>query len=287
MSDAAPDYVPLCFDRTRRLVGEAAVESLRESCVLVAGCGGVGGASAVLLARMGIGRFVLADPGTFDPPDANRQWGADTSTMGANKAEHYAALLPRIDPAVRIEVVPGGVRRENIADLVAPADAVIDGLDFGVGLDLRAALFDESRRRGAYCVSSPAVGFGTLVAASTPGGMPMDPFVSLLAAVGQRGLPPAMGRYFADATLASMNRELPRGKVPSIAVGPALSAALSATEVFVALARRDDAAWREPLCLPQVLVLDALAMTHRVVPIGELAEAMAGGPGPAAAERAG
>jgi len=270
------DETQLRFDRTRRLVGAAALERLRDSCVLVAGCGGVGGATAVLLARMGVGRFILADPGRFDPPDVNRQWAADETAMGENKAGQYAKLLKLIDPEMEVDAVPEGVTWANLEGLVEPAGAVVDGLDYSVGLDLRSALFARSRARGAYCVSTPAIGFGTLVAASSPGGEPMDSFVSLLALVGERGLPPAMGRFFAAPTLAAMNRELPRGKVPSIAVGPALCGAYAATEVFLALAAAAEPGWRAPLCLPRVLVLDALGATHQVVDIEELHAAMGG-----------
>ncbi|MCU0290407.1 MAG: ThiF family adenylyltransferase [Thermoanaerobaculaceae bacterium] len=277
------EYSSLFLDRTQRLIGPAAVACLRDACVLVAGCGGVGGATAVLLARMGIGRFVLADPGCFDPPDANRQWAADTSAMGANKAEHYAGLLTRINPEVRIEVVPEGVRADNVAALVEPADIVVDGLDLSVTLELRAALFEQARRR-AYCISSPAVGFGTLIAASVPGGAAMDPFLSLLRLVGQRGLPATMGRFFAAPTLEAMNRELPRGKVPSIAIGPAMCAVFSATEVVVALTARAGVGWREPLCLPRVLVVDALDVRHEVVPIDDLLAAMDGAAAAGSAE---
>lgn len=273
-----PGYSSTWCDRTERLVGADALRGVREGCVLMAGVGGVGGATAVLLARLGVGRFILADPGIFDPPDSNRQWGADVTALGANKAERYAEILGRINPDARIDVIPGGVTRANLPDLVEPARVVVDGLDIAVGLDLRAALFDEASRRGAYCISTPAIGFGTLVAASSPGGMSMEPFVALLRAVGQRGLPPAMGRYFAASTLAALNRELPRGKVPSIAIGPALCATYAATEVFLALNARDGGGWRAPLCLPRVLVLDALAVSQQVVTIEELHAAMGGAP---------
>lgn len=278
MTDA--EYSSTWCDRTARLIGPEPLESLRGSCVLMAGCGGVGGATAVLLARMGIGRFLLTDPGIFDPPDANRQWGADAAALGENKAERYGEILARINPDARIEVVPGGVTGDNLAALVAPADVVVDGLDLAVSLDLRARLFAEARHCGAYCISAPAVGFGTLVAASLPEGMPMDPFVDLLRAVGQRGMPPALGRYFSPSTLDALNRELPRGKVPSIAVGPALCAALSATEVAAAVTHRAGRGWRRPLCLPQALTLDTLAMRYEAVDIGTLLAAFAGGAGP-------
>src|SRR5512141_2515284 len=81
------------LQRTELLLGAEPLRTLQNATVAIPGCGGVGGATAILLARTGIGGFVLADPGTFDPPDINRQWAAATSTLGRNKADVYAELL--------------------------------------------------------------------------------------------------------------------------------------------------------------------------------------------------
>src|SRR5262245_17460563 len=57
---------PEFLERTQRLFGREALLTLRGRRIAVAGCGGVGGATSILLARLGVERFHLADPGAFD-----------------------------------------------------------------------------------------------------------------------------------------------------------------------------------------------------------------------------
>src|SRR5690242_674849 len=97
---AEPDdeYLRGFLHRTTMLLGERGVARLRDRTVAIAGCGGVGGATAITLARLGVGGFVLADPGIFDPPDLNRQWAGRRSTLGRNKTEVHAELLREINP---------------------------------------------------------------------------------------------------------------------------------------------------------------------------------------------
>ena len=83
----ADAYFDEFLNRTSRLIEPRLLKRLRQSRLLIAGCGGVGGAVALTLARLGVGQLVLADPGVFDAPDVNRQWAADSDTLGRNKAE--------------------------------------------------------------------------------------------------------------------------------------------------------------------------------------------------------
>jgi molybdopterin/thiamine biosynthesis adenylyltransferase len=264
-------YSTMLSDRTQRLVGAATVRSLRECCFAVAGCGGVGGAAAILLARMGVGRFVLADPGRFDPPDANRQWAADFESMGDNKCERYAQILSRINPTVHVSIIPEGVNAANAEALASHADVLLDCLDVSVSVDVRAALYGHCRRRGVYCLSAPVLGFGTLLAASDPNGMAMDSFVDVLKSVGRCGkLPAALHGIFAPHSMAAIERDLPTGRIPSLAIGPALGAAFASTEALIALSGRGSPFWRQPLCLPRVLAVDALSMRYEFLEISQL-----------------
>jgi molybdopterin/thiamine biosynthesis adenylyltransferase len=271
MTDIDTDYSSRFTDRTQRLVGEATVRSLRDRCFVVAGCGGVGGAAAIMLARMGVSRFLLADPGRFDPPDANRQWAANASTMGANKSRSYAEILSLINPDAHVVTVPEGVTPGNVPDIVASADVVLDCLDVSVSIDLRAKLYEHCRRRGVYCISAPVLGFGVLLAASLPDGASMDPFIELLKSVAGSGkIPAALRQVFAPMSLDAIERDLPGGKVPSLAIGPTLGAAFASTEALVVLAGRHSPIWRQPLCLPRVLAVDALRMKYEFLDIDEL-----------------
>jgi tRNA threonylcarbamoyladenosine dehydratase len=271
MINDSSQYSTLLSDRTQRLVGAATVRSLRNCCFAVAGCGGVGGAAAILLARMGVGRFVLSDPGRFDPPDANRQWAADSASMGDNKCERYAQILAQINPNIHVSVMPEGVDAGNADSLASQADVLLDCLDVSVGVNIRAALYGHCRRRGVYCLSAPVLGFGTLLAASDPNGMPMDSFVEVLKSVGRCGkLPVALHEIFAPLSMTAIERDLPTGRIPSLAIGPALGAAFASTEALIALSGRESPLWRQPLCLPRVLAVDALSMRYEFLEIGQL-----------------
>lgn len=69
------------FSRNLGLISPSEQEKLRQSRVAVLGLGGVGGVNLVTLARLGIGRFTIADPDTFELANFNRQYGAMVSTI--------------------------------------------------------------------------------------------------------------------------------------------------------------------------------------------------------------
>src|SRR5688572_3034414 len=73
------------FKRNRGLITEEEQQKLRNSRVAIAGMGGVGGVHLITLARLGIGKFTIADPDVFDVPNFNRQYGATISNLGRNK----------------------------------------------------------------------------------------------------------------------------------------------------------------------------------------------------------
>jgi tRNA A37 threonylcarbamoyladenosine dehydratase len=100
--------------RNRGLVSPAQQEALRNGAVLVAGCGSVGGAAVQPLARLGVQRFQLADPGFFELNNLNRQ-PAGIPDIDRNKAEvageHVRQINPHAQVAVHSEGSPLGTWR--------------------------------------------------------------------------------------------------------------------------------------------------------------------------------
>ena len=76
--------------------------ALRDKCVAIAGLGGVGGAHLLTLARLGVGRFSLAEFDTFELVNFNRQVGAAQSTIGSAKLEVMSAMARDINPEIEI-----------------------------------------------------------------------------------------------------------------------------------------------------------------------------------------
>ncbi len=118
---------PCRYHRQSSLLTSREQLILLDSTVVVAGCGGLGGYAAALLARLGIGRLILIDPDQFEESNLNRQLFCTVETLGMNKAVAAADALSKINPAVSTEPVEYDLRQSEY--MVAMTDAALDCLD--------------------------------------------------------------------------------------------------------------------------------------------------------------
>lgn len=91
------------FARTKLLLGEGAVEGLKEKRVLIFGIGGVGGHATEALARSGIGHLTIVDHDRVDVTNCNRQIIATQSTVGREKVAVMRERLKDINPQINID----------------------------------------------------------------------------------------------------------------------------------------------------------------------------------------
>jgi molybdopterin/thiamine biosynthesis adenylyltransferase len=166
------------FRRNRGLITEAEQQRLRDSRVAIAGMGGVGGVHLATLARLGIGKFTIADPDVFEVANFNRQYGATVSNLGRNKAEAMAEAALDIDPQLDIRVMPTGVGPDNIGQFLDGADLFVDGLDF-FSIEVRRLVFRRAADRGIWSVTAGPLGFSTAWLAFDPQGMSFDRYFDL------------------------------------------------------------------------------------------------------------
>lgn len=158
------------------LFSEEEQEKLRRAKVVIAGVGGVGGIQAMTLARFGIGELVIFDPGVFDPPDMNRQYGARASTIGRNKALVMAKMLKDANPFLTVQALdyapadPGELRV-----LCAGSALVVDAIDY-LGFDYKALFARTAREMGLYNLTAPIPDFGALLMIFAPNGMTLEEF---------------------------------------------------------------------------------------------------------------
>ena len=94
------------FLRTAMLLGEDAMERLKNAHVAVFGIGGVGGYVVEALARAGIGHLTLIDSDTISLSNLNRQLLATHSTLGMPKVEAAKARILDINPQAQVETYP-------------------------------------------------------------------------------------------------------------------------------------------------------------------------------------
>ena len=102
---------------------------LQEKRVLVVGCGGLGGHILDQLARIGIGHLRVVDGDVFEPSNLNRQLLSQVPLLGTGKAKAAAAHIARIDPHITVDAVDAFLTEENVRELIAGCDIVMDALD--------------------------------------------------------------------------------------------------------------------------------------------------------------
>lgn len=250
------------FDRNIGLVSEKELALLSQKLVVLPGCGGVGGVHAQTLARMGVGKFRVADPDCFALVNFNRQIGATMQTLGENKAEVIANMIRSINPQADVMVFKEGITEENTSDFVAGADLVIDGIDFFT-ISARRLLYKEAWKRGIPAVISAPLGFSGTLHVFARSGLSFDdyfdmhdeqsPFEQLVNFY--LGLAPAaLHRPYMD--LSTVRPEEGRG--PSSIIGVQLSASLVGAEAVRILLGRPPS-----IRAPQYLQFDAYRQKMR------------------------
>ena len=115
--------------RQMPLVSEEEQEKFKNAKVTVIGCGGIGGLTIEMLARMGVGELVLVDEDAFDLSNLNRQTLSTHENIGQAKSEVAEKKVREINPYVTVTSYSEHVDGENIDKLIRDSRIVIDALD--------------------------------------------------------------------------------------------------------------------------------------------------------------
>ena len=118
------------LSRLELMLGEEAVQRLKNAHVAVFGVGGVGGYVVEALSRSGVGALTLVDDDTVNLTNLNRQIIALRSTLGQYKVEAAAARILDINPDCAVTAKQAFFLPEN-ADAFdfAQYDYVVDAID--------------------------------------------------------------------------------------------------------------------------------------------------------------
>lgn len=92
------------FARTELLLGNAAMEKLKNSRVAVFGIGGVGGYVCEALARSGVGHLDLIDHDKVSLTNINRQIIATHKTVGRDKVDVMKERILEINPTADVKI---------------------------------------------------------------------------------------------------------------------------------------------------------------------------------------
>ncbi|UCH92140.1 MAG: ThiF family adenylyltransferase [Candidatus Aminicenantes bacterium] len=266
------NYIPDFLTRSLPILTEAGIKKLQKVTVGVAGCGGVGGTYAVTLARLGVRSFLLADPGVFDPPDINRQWAASTETLGQNKAVVYETILKNINPKIKILTYTRGITHENAGDFVQQVELIADCLDAKVDINLRGKLYDCARKKGIYAITFPILGFGGLCATSSPDGMSMDIFLTLLSRAMKAKIPAKLKETFVPEHVRIVEDGIKKGFIPSLGIATNVIPSVASTESLLILIKTGLPGARKPVILPKIIMVDFFNMKYTIEDIRKILE---------------
>jgi len=117
------------FQRNYGVFSEAEQARIRDARVAIIGCGGIGGAMAMVLARSGIGHFVLMDPDTYQPTNMNRQICCFAETLGKNKAACAKESILAINPEADVTAYERGLEIGEINDIAELGDVIAPVMD--------------------------------------------------------------------------------------------------------------------------------------------------------------
>jgi molybdopterin/thiamine biosynthesis adenylyltransferase len=149
-------------------IGADGQTRLRQSSVLLVGCGALGSVSAEILVRAGIGRLRIADRDYVDETNLQRQalFTEQDCLSGLPKAVAAARHLREINSQVDIEECVVDVDSRSIGSLLLPADLIVDGTD---NFEARYLLNDASLKWGIPWVYGACVGAYGLCTSFLPG----------------------------------------------------------------------------------------------------------------------
>ena len=118
------------FDRTRGVLGDEALEKLKNVRVAVFGIGGVGGYVAEALARSGVGHLDLVDKDVVSVTNINRQLVALHSTVGRRKTEVMRERIADINPNCKVTEHNIFYLPENADEFdLSRYDFIVDAID--------------------------------------------------------------------------------------------------------------------------------------------------------------
>lgn len=230
------------FSRNIGWVTRDEQQALRGKRVAIAGLGGVGGVHLMTLARLGIGRFTVADFDRFSLANFNRQVGAMLSTLDRPKAEVLAAMVRDVNPEAEVRVIGTAVSADNVDAFLDGADLYVDSLDF-FAFRARQDVFAACARRGVPAITVAPLGMSAALLNFLPGRMTFEQYFrwagcdeTEMAVRFVVGLSPAFlhGRYLVDPSAV----DLARRRGPSTMMACQLASGIAGTEALKILLGR-------------------------------------------------
>ena len=128
-----------------RYLDEPRLQRIRQTKVGIAGVGGLGSNCAQLLVRSGFMDFVLVDFDHVENSNLNRQFYFEDQ-IGQAKVQALAQNLRRINPAVKLRTIQERVGADNVGQLFADCDVVVEAFDLPASKRMITETYSRSEK---------------------------------------------------------------------------------------------------------------------------------------------
>lgn len=107
----------------------AGQEAICAGKVLIVGLGGLGCPAALYLASAGVGTLILVDHDTVELSNLQRQIAHQVKSIGLSKVDSAETAIAELAPNCTVEKHAARLTENNVSELVAKADVVLDCSD--------------------------------------------------------------------------------------------------------------------------------------------------------------
>lgn len=138
-------------------IGAEGQRRIAQSHAVIVGCGALGCAQAMLLARAGVGRLTLIDRDYVERSNLQRQILFDEADAAAARPKAIAARnrLALINSEIELRAVVEDLDARNAAELLGTADVILDATD---NFETRYLINDWAVREAVAWIYGAAVG---------------------------------------------------------------------------------------------------------------------------------
>ena len=150
-------------------VGEEGQIKLLDAKVLLLGAGGLGSPAALYLAAAGVGTLGIIDMDVVDESNLQRQILHNIDRVGDRKVDSAKKTLTALNPDVNVVTYDARLGADNILEILAGYDVVVDGAD---NFPSRYLLNDASVKLGIPVVHGSIFRFEGQVTVFDPRGGP-------------------------------------------------------------------------------------------------------------------
>lgn len=228
------------ISRQMSVVTKSQQTRFKDSKIAVIGCGGIGGETIEMLARMGVGQLNIVDKDYFDISNLNRQTLSSLKDVGLSKSEVGKEKVRLINPYTYVNSFNEELTEENVGKIVDGCDIVIDALD---NIITRIIVSRYCKENGIPFIHGAIHGTqGQLTVFSQDNDLDYETMFGL----------PSKGKPLNDDTISEVN-SLTNGVPPVIGPTPNIIGCLEAMEAFKIMTGVG-----EVIEAPQLLTFDLL-----------------------------